>query len=473
MSDHIKNEIKENKELEFLISYDLIFKTLHMKIVVLGGGESGCGAAYLAKKQGLEVFLSDKGAIKDNYKQFLIENEIEFEEGSHDEERILDANWIVKSPGIPKKAGIIQQIQEKGIRLSSEIEFASEFTDAKIIAITGSNGKTTTTSLIYYILKNDGLNVGLGGNIGYSFAKQVADENHEYYVLEVSSFQLDDIQNFRPYISLLLNLSKDHLDQYNYNYEEYALAKFRIAENQENDNFFIYNKDDEMSKNILEKLEIKAKMIPFSTKEKLSEGGFINNDKIEVKLQDDFSMKIDELSLMGNHNVANSLAASIAGKILEINNESIRNSLMTFQAVEHRLELVTEIDGVKYINDSKATNVNATYYALESMKTPTVWIVGGLDKGNDYSEIEDLVKRKVKAIVCLGIDNEKIINFFKDKKEFIYDTSSMEKAVEISKSLAQKGDTVLLSPCCASFDLFKSYEDRGNQFKQQVLKVIS
>ncbi|MDQ1098279.1 MULTISPECIES: UDP-N-acetylmuramoyl-L-alanine--D-glutamate ligase [Chryseobacterium] len=442
-----------------------------MKVVVLGGGESGCGAAYLAKKQGMEVFLSDKGAIKDHYKQFLTDNDIEFEEENHDEERILSADWIVKSPGIPKKADIIQKIQEKGIRLSSEIEFASEFTNAKIIAITGSNGKTTTTSLIYYILKNDGLNVGLGGNIGQSFARQVADENHEYYVLEVSSFQLDDIQNFRPYISLLLNLSKDHLDQYNYNYEEYALAKFRITENQENDNFFIYNKDDEMSKSLLEKLEIKARMIPFSTKEPLPEGGFVKGeDTIVVKLKDEFSMKIDELSLMGNHNVANSLAASIAGKILEINNESIRNSLMTFQAVEHRLELVSEQDGIKYINDSKATNVNATYYALESMKTPTVWIVGGVDKGNDYSEIEDLVKRKVKAIVCLGIDNQKIISYFKDKKEMIYDTSSMEEAVKTAKALAKKGDTVLLSPCCASFDLFKSYEDRGRQFKEQVLK---
>lgn len=441
-----------------------------MKIVVLGGGESGCGAAYLAKKKGLEVFLSDKGAIKDHYKQFLSENGIDFEEGDHDEARILNADWIVKSPGIPKKADMIHKINMKGIRVSSEIEFASEFTNAKIIAITGSNGKTTTTSLIYYILKSDGMNVGLGGNIGYSFAKQVADENHEYYVLEVSSFQLDDIQNFRPYISLLLNLSKDHLDQYNYNYEEYALAKFRIAENQENDNFFIYNKDDEMSKNILEKFEIKAKMIPFSTAEKLNEGGFIDDDKLIVKLEDKFSMKLEELSLMGNHNVANSLAASIAGKILEISNESIRNSLMTFQAVEHRLEFVSEINGVKYINDSKATNVNAAYYALESMKTPTVWIVGGQDKGNDYSEIENLVKRKVKAVVCLGIDNHKIIDFFKDKKEYIYDTSSMEEAVKISKSLAHNGDTVLLSPCCASFDLFKNYEDRGNQFKEQVLK---
>ncbi len=444
-----------------------------MKIAVLGGGESGFGAAYLAKKKGLEVFLSDKGKLRDEYKKLLIENEIEFEEEKHSEEKILSADWIVKSPGIPKKAEIIRKIQEKGIRLSSEIEFASEFTDAKIIAITGSNGKTTTTSLIYHILKNDDLKVGLGGNIGKSFAKQVADENFDYYVLEVSSFQLDDIQNFRPHISLLLNLSKDHLDQYNYNYEEYALAKFRIAENQENDNFFIYNKDDEMSMSLLEKLEIKAKMIPFSTKLKLSEGGFINDDKIVVKLYDEFSMKIEELSLVGNHNVANSLAASIAGKILKISNESIRNSLMTFQAVEHRLEQVAEINGVKFINDSKATNVNASYYALESMKQPTIWIVGGTDKGNDYTEIEDLVKKKVKAIVCLGIDNQKIIDFFQNKKDLIYSTSSMEEAVKISKSIAESGDTVLLSPCCASFDLFKNYEDRGNQFKKEVLNELT
>lgn len=442
-----------------------------MKIVVLGGGESGFGAAYLAKKKGLEVFLSDMGQIRENYKQLLIENNIEFEEGQHTEEKILSADWIVKSPGIPKKAEIINKIQQKGIRLSSEIEFASEFTNAKIIAITGSNGKTTTTSLIYHILKNDNMNVGLGGNIGKSFAKQVADENYDYYVLEVSSFQLDDIQNFRPYISLLLNLSQDHLDQYNYNYEEYALAKFRIAENQEADNFFIYNKDDEMSMNLLEKLEIRAKMVPFSTKMKLNEGGFVEDDRIEVKINEPFSMKIEELSLVGNHNVANSLAASIAGKILNISNESIRNSLMTFQAVDHRLQTIAEINGVKYINDSKATNVNAAYYALDSMKTPTIWIVGGKDKGNDYTEIEDLVRKKVKVIVCLGVDNQKIIDFFKDKKEFIYDTSSMEDCVKVCKSIAEKGDTVLLSPCCASFDLFKSYEDRGEQFVKEVLKT--
>ena len=441
-----------------------------MKIVVLGGGESGFGAAYLAKKKGLDVFLSDKGVIKEDYKKLLEDAGIEYEENNHDEERILAADWIIKSPGIPKKADIIFKINQKGIRLSSEIEFASEFTEAKIIAITGSNGKTTTTSLIYHILKNDDFKVGLGGNIGKSFAKQVADENFDYYVLEVSSFQLDDIQNFRPYISLLLNLSQDHLDQYNYNYEEYALAKFRIAENQEKNNFFIYNKDDEMSMNLLEKLEINAKMIPFSTQEKIKEGGFINDGKMIVKMEDEFSMKIEELSLVGNHNIANSLAASIAGKILKISNESIRNSLMTFQAVEHRLEQVAVINEIKFINDSKATNVNATYYALESMKQPTIWLVGGVDKGNDYTEIADLVKKKVKAIVCLGLDNQKIIDFFQDKKELIYSTSSMREAVEISKSIAEKGDAVLLSPCCASFDLFDNYEDRGNQFKSEVLK---
>ncbi len=441
-----------------------------MRTVILGGGESGVGAALLAKKKGMEVFLSDMGSIRENYRQLLIQNDIDFEEGMHTYEKILNADWIVKSPGVPKKADIILEINQKGIRLSSEIEFASEFTDSKIIAVTGSNGKTTTTSLIYHILKNDGLKVGLGGNIGKSFAKQVAEENHDYYVLEVSSFQLDDIQNFRPYISLLLNLSKDHLDQYNYDYEEYALAKFRITENQENDNFFIYNKDDEMSRNLLEKLEIKAKMLPFSTSETLAEGAYTDEDRIFIQLHEEFSMKIEELALMGKHNVANSMAASIAGKLLNISNESIRNSLITFQAVEHRLELVSEINGVQYINDSKATNVNATYYALESMKKPTVWIVGGVDKGNDYTEIEELVKRQVKAIVCLGLDNQKIIDFFKDKKQAIYDTSSMEEAVAVCRNIAEKGDTVLLSPCCASFDLFENYEDRGKKFKEEVLK---
>lgn len=444
-----------------------------MKIVILGGGESGVGAAYLAKVKGFDVFLSDAGTIRENYKKELDMVGIDYEEGKHSEEKILKADWVIKSPGIPKKAEIVLKIKRKGIRLSSEIEFASEFTDAKIIAITGSNGKTTTTSLIYYILKEDGFNVGLGGNIGKSFAKQVAEEKFDYYVLEVSSFQLDDIQNFRPYISLLLNLSKDHLDQYNYNYEEYALAKFRIAENQKTDNFFIYNKDDEMSKSILEKLDLKVTKIPFSMTEKLEKGAYSVDENFVLNFNNGFTMNIDELSLVGKHNIANSLAASIAGKLLEISNKNIRNALMTFQAVEHRLEMVAEINGVKFINDSKATNVNAAYFALESMKNPVIWIVGGKDKGNDYTEIEELVRKKVKAIVCLGIDNQKIIDFFKNKKEQIYDTSSMKKAVEICKSVAEKGDVVLLSPCCASFDLFNGYEDRGNQFKREVLEKLT
>ena len=308
-----------------------------MRVVILGGGESGVGAAYLAQAKGFDVFLSDMGMIRENYKKELDELGVDYEDGKHSEEKILNADWIIKSPGIPKKAEMILKIQEKGIRLSSEIEFASEFTDAKIIAITGSNGKTTTTSLIYYILKEDGFNVGLGGNIGKSFAKQVAEENFDYYVLEVSSFQLDDIQNFRPYISLLLNLSKDHLDQYNYNYEEYALAKFRIAENHEANNFFIYNKDDEMSKSILGKLDLKVTKVPFSLNERLEKGAFSIDENFVVNINEGFTMNIDELSLLGKHNVANSLAASIAGKLLEISNQSIRNSLMTFQAVEHRL----------------------------------------------------------------------------------------------------------------------------------------
>ena len=442
-----------------------------MKIVVLGGGESGIGAAFLAKKKGFDVFLSDRGNIKEYYKKQLQEVGVEFEEGSHDEEQILSADWVIKSPGIPKNADLIQKIKQKNIRLSSEIEFAAEFTDAKIIAITGSNGKTTTTSLIYHILKNSGLNVGLGGNIGESFAMQVATENFDYYVLEISSFQLDDIQNFRPYISLLLNLSPDHLDQYNYNYKEYALAKFNIAKNLQNNDFFIYNKDDEMSKNLLNKVDIHSKKISFSLNEKLEEGGFATNDNIFVKLEGIiFSMPISKMALVGKHNVANCLVASIVAKLLNISNDNLEKSLKTFQAVEHRLEKFAEIDGVNYINDSKATNVNATYFALESMETPVIWIVGGVDKGNDYSEVEELVKEKVKAIICLGLNNEKIIKFFQGKKEMIFDTSNMEDCVKIAKNIAQEGDSVLLSPCCASFDLFDNYEDRGKKFKAEVLR---
>lgn len=439
-----------------------------MKLVVLGGGESGVGAAILGKVRGMEVFLSDKNPLKPEYRAQLAEAGIEFEEEQHTEARILAADWVVKSPGIPKKSEIVQLVQAKGIRLSSEIEFAAEFTSAKIIAITGSNGKTTTTSLIYHILKNDGKNVGLGGNIGKSFAKQVATENFDYYVLEVSSFQLDDIQKFRPYISLLLNISPDHLDQYNYDYEAYALAKFRIAENQKADNFFIYNRDDEMSTQLLEKLNLEVAKIGFSTQEKLAYGGYATEDKLEIRLEENFSMPISELSLEGRHNVANSLAASIAGKLLNISNESIRQSLMTFQAVEHRLEWAAKKEGVRYINDSKATNVNAAYFALESMKTPTVWIVGGVDKGNDYSELDALVKQKVKAMVCLGLDNDKLVSHFGSVLERIYTTSDMKDAVKMASQLATDGDTVLLSPCCASFDLFENYEDRGRKFKEAV-----
>ena len=442
-----------------------------MKIVILGGGESGVGAAFLAKKKGFDVFLSDRGNIKEYYKKQLQEVGVEFEEGSHDEEQILSVDWVIKSPGIPKNADLIQKIKQKNIRLSSEIEFAAEFTDAKIIAITGSNGKTTTTSLIYHILRNSGLNVGLGGNIGESFAMQVATENFDYYVLEISSFQLDDIQNFRPYISLLLNLSPDHLDQYNYNYKEYALAKFNIAKNQQNNDFFIYNKDDEMSKNLLNKVDIHSKKISFSLNEKLEEGGFATNDHIFVKLEGiTFSMPISKMALVGKHNVANCLVASIVAKLLNISNDNLEKSLKTFQAVEHRLEKFAEIDGVNYINDSKATNVNATYFALESMETPVIWIVGGVDKGNDYSEVEDLVKEKVKAIICLGLNNEKIIKFFQGKKEMIFDTSNIEDCVKMAKNIVQEGDSVLLSPCCASFDLFDNYEDRGKKFKAEVLR---
>jgi len=442
------------------------------KIAVIGGGESGVGAAILAKKIGFDVFLSDNGKIKDNYKKSLLENNISFEENEHSEQRILNADWVIKSPGIPKQANIIEKIKQKNIRISSELEFAYNFTDSKIIAITGSNGKTTTTSLIYHILKNDGYNVGIGGNIGKSFAYQVATENFDYYVLEVSSFQLDDIQDFKPHISLILNISPDHLDQYNYDYHNYALAKFKITENQNSDNFFIYNRDDEMSKKLLKSLEIKATKLPFSMKEKQENGGYYENGDLIVKLRDDldyFTMKSSDLPIIGYHNVANSLAAGIAGKIFNISNESIRKSLMTFQSISHRLEKVAVIEGVTYINDSKATNVNAAYYSLESTKTPVIWIVGGIDKGNDYSEIEDLVKKKVKAVVCLGLDNDNIINFFQNKKEQIFETSSMQNCIQLCASLAKAGDTVLLAPCCSSFDLFENYEDRGNQFKKQVL----
>ncbi|QYN48236.1 UDP-N-acetylmuramoyl-L-alanine--D-glutamate ligase [Apibacter sp. ESL0432] len=442
------------------------------RLVILGGGESGVGAAILGKKVGFEVFLSDMGSMKDEYKAILSEKEIPFEEKQHTEALILNADWIIKSPGIPKKSPIIQQINERQILISSEIEFASQYTDATLIAITGSNGKTTTTSLTYHIFKKAGYSVGLAGNIGKSFAWQVAEENFDYYILEISSFQLDDIQNFKPHIAMVLNLSPDHLDRYEYTYKKYIDAKFTITKNQDTKDYFIYNEDDPMTTNWFQNHNTKAQKLPFSLHMKIENGAFSDHENINFHINSDtFKMKINELALTGKHNIANSMAAGIAGKLSKIKNDFIKQSLMDFEAVEHRLEFVLKINGINFINDSKATNVNSVYYALESMKTPLVWIVGGTDKGNDYSELIPFVQRKVKAIVCLGVDNKKIIDTFQDIVSNIVETKCMKDAVNAAYSLGSKGDSVLLSPACASFDLFKNYEDRGNQFKEEVRKL--
>lgn len=442
------------------------------KLVILGGGESGVGAAILGKKVGYDVFLSDRNSIKEKYKNILTEKQIPFEENQHTVEIILNADWIIKSPGIPKKSNIIQKINERKIRISSEIEFASQFTKATLIAITGSNGKTTTTSLTYHIFKNAGYHVGLAGNIGKSFAWQVAEENFDYYILEISSFQLDDIQSFKPHIAMVLNTSPDHLDRYDYTYQKYVDAKFMITSNQDKYDFFIYNEDDVMTKNWFENNDTHANKLSFSLDNKIENGAYSDNEYINFHINSDtFKMKINELALTGKHNMANSMAAGIAGKLSKIKNEFIKQSLMDFEAVEHRLEFVLKINGINFINDSKATNVNSVYYALESMKTPIIWIVGGTDKGNDYNELLPFVQRKVKAIVCLGIDNTKIISSFQDIVSNIVETQSMKDAVKAAYSLGSKGDSVLLSPACASFDLFKNYEDRGNQFKEEVRKL--
>lgn len=442
------------------------------RLVILGGGESGVGAAILGKKVGFEVFLSDMGSIKEEYKAILSEKEIPFEEKQHTEELILNADWIIKSPGIPKKSPIIQKISERQILISSEIEFASQYTDATLIAITGSNGKTTTTSLTYHMYKKAGYSVGLAGNIGKSFAWQVAEENFDYYILEISSFQLDDIQNFKPHIAMVLNLSPDHLDRYEYTYQKYIDAKFTITKNQDPKDYFIYNEDDPMTTNWFQNHNTKAQKLPFSLHMKIENGAFSDHENINFHINSDtFKMKINELALTGKHNIANSMAAGIAGKLSKIKNDFIKQSLMDFEAVEHRLEFVLKINGINFINDSKATNVNSVYYALESMKTPVIWIVGGTDKGNDYSELIPFVQRKVKAIVCLGVDNKKIIDTFQDIVSNIVETKCMKDAVNAAYSLGSKGDSVLLSPACASFDLFKNYEDRGNQFKEEVRKL--
>ena len=440
-----------------------------MRLVVLGGGESGVGTAILGKKKGYDVFVSDFGKIKNNYKEVLALNKLEWEEEKHTEELILNADVVMKSPGIPDKSPIVKLLKKKGIPVISEIEFAYKFMDYKTIGITGSNGKTTTTMLTHYLIRQGGLNMGLAGNIGKSFAWQVAENKHEGYVLELSSFQLDGIETYSPNIAVITNLSPDHLDRYEYNYELYIEAKFRITMNQTKDDYLIYDADDEEINKWLKKNKTKAKTIPFSLSGKVKEGIYVKDNTIISTInKEEFTMPINELSLEGKHNVKNAMAATAVAQLMRIRKDTIRESLSNFQGVEHRLEKVLKIQNVQYINDSKATNTNATFFALDSMTTPTVWIVGGVDKGNDYDELMSLVREKVKAIVCLGVDNHKIMNAFSNVVDVMVETTSMTEAVKIAQSLAEKGDTVLLSPACASFDLFENYEERGKQFKAAV-----
>ena len=436
------------------------------RIVVLGGGESGAGAAVLAKVKGFEVWLSDMGEIKEKYKNLLNSYGIDWEEKHHTEEKILAADEVIKSPGIPDKAPIIQNIHSKNIPVISEIEFAGRYTDAKMVCITGSNGKTTTTLLTYHILQSAGLNVGLAGNVGNSLALQVATEHHDVYVIELSSFQLDNMYEFKANVAVILNITPDHLDRYDYKMENYVAAKFRIMQNQTSEDSFIFWQDDPIIAAQLKNLKTEARMLPFSEHDDSDAAAYVHNGEIVVNAGNGaWDINRDALSLKGLHNLYNSMAAALSASILDIKKETIRKALSDFQSVEHRLEYVDTIAGVRYINDSKATNVNSTWYALESMTQPTVLILGGKDKGNDYTEIEDFVKEKVKAIVCLGVDNDKLHKFFDDKVPAIADARSMQEAVEKCAQFATEGDTVLLSPCCASFDLFKSYEDRGEQFK--------
>ena len=442
------------------------------KIVILGAGESGAGAAVLAKKEGFEVFVSDMSKIKDNYKKLMDDHNIEWEEGHHTEEKILDADEVIKSPGIPKEAPMIQKLMAKGTPIISEIEFAGRYTDAKMICITGSNGKTTTTSLIYHIIKSAGYDVGLAGNIGKSLALQVAETPHKYYVIELSSFQLDGMYDFRADIAILLNITPDHLDRYHHDLQEYIKAKFRITQNMRDEDCFIFCKDDEITVDHLNKIVLKAKTLPITQQAVIPQGAYSDGEQMHVKYgEDEFTMFINELALQGKHNVYNSMAAALSAKIMNISNPVIKESLGSFKNIPHRLEKVAKVRGVLYINDSKATNVNSVWYALDSMDTPVVWIVGGTDKGNDYECLFDLVRNKVKALICLGADNTKLHRDFADKVPVIYDVHSAEEAVNKAYELAVPGDTVLLSPACASFDLFKNYEDRGNQFKEAVRKL--
>ncbi|WP_339651925.1 UDP-N-acetylmuramoyl-L-alanine--D-glutamate ligase [uncultured Salegentibacter sp.] len=439
------------------------------KLVILGGGESGAGTAILGVKEGFKVFVSDKGKIKEKYKSVFEELKIDWEEEIHTEAKILDADVVMKSPGIPETVSIVKQLVEKGIPVISEIEFAAAFTSAKIIGITGSNGKTTTTKFVQHILKNAGVNVGMAGNVGDSFAKQVAETNPDWFVLELSSFQLDGIKEFRPDISVLTNITPDHLDRYEHKLENYVFSKFRIAENQTKDDFFIYDLDDEIITNWLDRHPVKAQKLPFSLQQKVENGSYIENENIIVNIKNkQFNMPTTKLGLQGKHNTKNAMAAATVSQLLRIRKETIRESMESFQGVEHRLEKVLKINNVQYINDSKATNVNATFYALESMESETVWIVGGVDKGNVYDDLLPLVNEKVKAIICLGVDNQKLMQNFGNCVDTIVETESMKEAVRMAYSLAERGDSVLLSPACASFDLFENYEDRGRQFKDAV-----
>ena len=442
------------------------------RIVVLGGGESGMGAAVLAKIKGFEVFLSDKGTLGEEVRKTLRDYDISFEEGGHTPEKILNADEVIKSPGIPETVPLVAELYRREISVISEIEFAGRYDTAKKICITSSNGKTTTTSLIYYMLCNAGLNVGLGGNIGKSYAMQVATEQHDIYVLELSSFQLDGMYDFKADIAVLLNITPDHLDRYGYVMQNYINSKFRITRNMSREDCFIFCSDDEITVNELNKIVIQAKKLPFSQNTAVDEGAWSDGSQMHVNAGGStYDMMLEELSIKGRHNIYNSMAAAITGKIMQIDNDSIRHSLSSFQGVEHRMEKVMSVGGVLYINDSKGTNVNSTWYALESVNTPIILILGGTDKGNDYTPIADLVREKVRHIVCLGVDNKKIHDFFEGMVDSITDTLSAEECVRKCAELAVPGDTVLLSPCCASFDLFKNYEDRGRQFKEAVRRL--
>jgi len=439
------------------------------KIVILGAGESGVGTAILGKKKGFEVFVSDSGKIKKKYKQVLLHHEINWEEEVHSETLILTADIVMKSPGIPENTAIVLKLKKEGIKIVSEIEFAAAYTSATIIGITGSNGKTTVASMLYQILDDAGSNVALAGNIGKSFAELVATKDKSQFVLELSSFQLDGTFNFAPHIAILTNLSPDHLDRYGNDYDRYIDSKFKIIMNQTSDDYFIYDEDDAMINKWISNNKIKPQLIPFSLKKELKKGAYLKNNEIIITTNNNtFTMSITKLGQQGQHNIKNAMAASTASKLLHIRKETIRRSLENFQGVEHRLENVLKINNVRYINDSKGTNVNATFYALDSMEASTVWIVGGVDKGNDYSELFALVNEKVKAIICLGVDNEKIIKAFGNVVDIMVETHSMEDAVKVAYRLSKRGDNVLLSPACASFDLFEDYEDRGRQFKNAV-----